>query len=233
MDGPTRARALEPFFSTKQVAGAGLGLPMVNGFAIRSGGHLRVRSVPGAGTEVTLLLPLVTAESAAEVAAPVPGSAADQSEGHAARHAADAGSAGSTVIADPSSGGQPATVLVVDDEAVLRAIAERVMVGAGHRVLLAASGEEALEVAARAGRIDLLFTDIVMPGMHGIDLAAALRATRPDQRVLVTSGFTPDDIDRRGVGLAETPFLPKPYTPAELREAVATELRRGAETGSG
>jgi CheY-like chemotaxis protein len=120
-------------------------------------------------------------------------------------------------------------VLIVDDEAVLRTIAERVMGMAGHRVLVAASGEEALEVAARAGRIDLLFTDIVMPGMHGIALAAALRAARPGLHVLVTSGYTPDDVDRRGVGLAEMPFLPKPYTPAELTRTVAGLLATDPE----
>jgi CheY-like chemotaxis protein len=144
-----------------------------------------------------------------------------------------AATAGPASVADPAgpaatagdvAPSAAATILVVDDEAVLRAIAERVLVLAGHRVLVAVSGEEALAIAATEGPIDLLFTDVVMPGMHGIALASALRAERPGLRVLVTSGYTPGDVDRHGAGLADTPFLPKPYTPAQLTRAVAALL---------
>jgi len=185
---------------------------MANGFVVQSGGHLRVHSAPGRGTVVTLLLPIDTGEDdASRQAEPATAAAVPSAAGAAT-------SSGSVPRTDA------ATILIVDDEAVLRAIAERVLVLAGHRVLVAGSGEEALAVAAAAGPIDLLFTDVVMPGMHGISLATTLRAERPGLRVLVTSGYTPDDVDRRGVGLADTPFLPKPYTPAQLTDAVAALL---------
>jgi two-component system, cell cycle sensor histidine kinase and response regulator CckA len=114
---------------------------------------------------------------------------------------------------------------VVDDEPVLQRIAERVLGLAGYDVLVAGSGEEALALAGHPGvRVDVLFTDIVMPGIHGPALAAALVAARPGLRVLVTSGFAPVEADRACLGIGRTAFLPKPYTPADLTAAVARVL---------
>ena len=96
---------------------------------------------------------------------------------------------------------------------------------AGYTVLLADSGEQAVRMATdHAASIDLLFTDIVMPGIHGIALAKSMRATRPGIRVLITSGYTQDDVVRRGVDMGETPFLAKPYTPSGLVAAVEAAL---------
>jgi PAS domain S-box-containing protein len=200
-------RLFEPFYSTKpEGRGTGLGLAMVHGFVAQSGGHLRVSTGIGTGSCFAIVLPLA---------------GADRDDGH------EAGPG--TVASGPALGaaGRAAgTVLVAEDEAMLRAIAERTLSLAGYRVLLADSGESALRLAAaHPGPIDLLFTDIVMPGMTGIALATELRATRDDLRVLVTSGYTEDEVSRRGLSTGDLPFLAKPYSPTALAEAVAGALR--------
>jgi CheY-like chemotaxis protein len=114
------------------------------------------------------------------------------------------------------------TVLVVEDEPVLRHLAQRVLGRAGLAVLLAADGDEALRVAAaHDAPIELLFSDVVMPGMRGPALADALRAERPAMRVLLTSGYTEDDLERRDCAAV---FLAKPYSPEQLLAAVAAVL---------
>jgi CheY-like chemotaxis protein/anti-sigma regulatory factor (Ser/Thr protein kinase) len=193
----------EPFFSTKPAGrGTGLGLAMVHGFVEQSGGRLRVRTQPDTGTTFTILLPVSSAIAVDRVPAeaPVPAMGIVHVDGRG-------------------------TVLVAEDEAVLRAIAERALRKAGYTVLLADSGEQAVRMATdHAASIDLLFTDIVMPGIHGIALAKSMRATRPGIRVLITSGYTQDDVVRRGVDMGETPFLAKPYTPSGLVAAVEAAL---------
>ena len=197
-----REHMFEPFFSTKpEGRGTGLGLAMVHGFVDQSGGRVQVRTRPDAGTTLTILLPVMEACRATAVPA----------EPRPARTARPVARKG--------------TVLVVEDEAVLRAIAERVLQNAGYTVLIAESAESAVRVAsAYPEPIDLLFTDIVMPGVHGVALAKSLRATRPGIRVLITSGYTEDDVIRRGVDMGETPFLPKPYTPSGLVAAAEEAL---------
>ena len=113
------------------------------------------------------------------------------------------------------------TVLVAEDEAVVRAIARRCLVSAGHRVLLASSGDEALDVAARfAGPIDVLLSDVVMPGMRGPELAERLRVVRPGIRVVLASGFAEDEETRRAITASAEAFLPKPYSMETLLAAV-------------
>lgn len=176
---------------------------MVHGFVDQSGGLVRVRTQPGTGTTVTILLPIAAASTAVAEAQPP--------AVRPARHTEPGSSRG--------------TVLVAEDESVLRAIAERSLNNAGYRVLLAESGERAVRLAAESDEpIDLLFTDIVMPGIHGVALAKSMRAARPGIRVLITSGYTQDDVVRRGVDLGETPFLAKPYTPSGLVAAVEAAL---------
>ena len=194
----TLARLFEPF-ATIGDDEPGLGLAMAYGFVEQSGGRLDATSVLGVGTTFRVLLPLAVV--AAEPARPV-------------------------AAVQPKRIG-PATILVAEDESVLRQVAERTLTTRGYTVLLAASGEQALEVAAGFdGRIDLLFSDVVMPGLRGPGLAAALLRTRPDMRVLLTSGYAADVIGRRGIESALGEFLPKPYTPSMLAARVAELLEQ-------
>lgn len=113
----------------------------------------------------------------------------------------------------------------VEDEEALRRLAARVLIRAGYTVLSAASGDEALEVAAaHDGHIDLLLTDIVMPGISGRELAEQIIPVRPGLRLLYASGFTEDTIIRHGVSIQETAFLQKPFTPSTLLEKVIKVL---------
>jgi signal transduction histidine kinase/CheY-like chemotaxis protein len=173
------ARVFEPFFTTKSVGkGTGLGLSQVYGFAAQSGGEVEVESEVGSGTRVTMVLPC----SGAAVAAKTPAEA----ERPAARRG---------------------HVLIVDDNEEVGAHAEALCLELGHRVSRARSGPEALEVAGRTA-LDAVFTDVVMPGMSGIDLAEALRASAPDLPVILTTGFS-DEIARTGAG--GLPVVFKPY----------------------
>ena len=187
------ARVFEPSYG-KGDERVGLGLAMVHGVIEQSGGHIRIESAPGTGTTFRIHLPL-TAVVVAEPARPV-------------------------ARAQPSRSG-PATILVAEDELVLRRVAERTLGSRGYRVLPAASGEEALAMAAAfPGRIDVLFADVGMPGLRGPGLASALLRLRPDMRVILTSGYAEDEIVRRGITSATSEFLAKPYTPGGLLQVV-------------
>jgi CheY-like chemotaxis protein len=189
------AHVFEPSYGRGGDERVGLGLAMVHGVVEQSGGRIRVLSELGAGTTFRISLPLNREAVAEEPASP------------AAR-------------SQPRRSG-PATILVAEDELVLRQVAQRTLESAGYRVMLAASGEEALLVAASyPDRIDVLFADVVMPGLRGPGLAAALLRLRPDTRVLLTSGYAEDDIVRRGITSATGEFLAKPYAPAGLLRAV-------------
>jgi CheY-like chemotaxis protein len=180
MDGETRARAVEPFFTTKPDA-LGLGLTTVHALAERLGGELELESAPGAGTTVRLRLPAAAAASAV-----------------------------------PALG----TVLMVEDEASLRTVVERILGDEGYRVLTAASGEEALALAnAEPGAIDLLVSDVVLGGMTGPELAGQLKARRPALKTLLMSGYA-------SVPLGPVDdFLAKPFTPFELARRIRQLLR--------
>ena len=183
MDAETAGHIFEPFYTTKGVgAGTGLGLSTVYGIVTGSGGHVGVQSAPGAGTTFVIHLP---AARPVEVAA----------EG---RPAAPAG-----VV--PSG-----TVLVAEDDEVLRGLIRSMLEQGGYRVLAARSGEEALATAAAyAGGIDALVTDVIMPGMRGPELAARLRATRPGVRIVLVTGYSDAPLEtelRRGDVLLNKPF---------------------------
>jgi PAS domain S-box-containing protein len=206
MDSDTLGRAFEPFFTTKPSGkGTGLGLSTVYGIVKQSGGYIWARSTPGAATTFSVYLPRVQAEPA-----PVPPPAAPAPEERDRR----------------GSG----TILLVEDAAPVRTLASRVLTDAGYTVLEAASGAEALEVAARAGAIDLLLTDVVMPGMDGTELARRLRAQRPEVPVVLMSGYTGEEVDRRLAIEESAAFLQKPVAPEELLRATREALeaaRRG------
>jgi signal transduction histidine kinase/ActR/RegA family two-component response regulator len=194
MDAVTRRRAFEPFFTTKEVGqGSGLGLATVYGVVDQSGGHVSVESEPGAGTEFKIYLPRA-AEPPQEVEArPAPALAPGQ-----------------------------ATILLVEDEPGVRMVVERMLQSMGHEVLVAARGEEALEVwRAHAGRFDLLVTDVVMAGHPGPEVARLLTSESPGLRVLFISGYSaaetlPPSDPSRGVD-----YLPKPMTFEALAEKVS------------
>ena len=197
MDPATQARIFEPFFTTKPAGhGTGLGLATVYGVVKQSGGGLVLTSAIGRGTTFAVYLgrvaPAAPAEPESAEAARVP-----------LRFAA--------------------TILLVEDETGLREIANKVLAREGFRVLVAADGEDALTIEASAQfPIDLLLTDIVMPGMSGPTLAAQLKPKRPDMRVLLMSGYPGDDLT--GELKPNERFLRKPFTPYVLLEHVRAAL---------
>jgi PAS domain S-box-containing protein len=206
MDEATQARIFEPFFTTKPAGlGTGLGLSTVYGIVQQAGGTLRCISSPGAGTTFQIQFPFAA-----------PGAAAD---GH-----------------DPA-GGEDArpgseTILLVEDDAALRKLAVRILEKAGYAVLAASEGAAALQAAAaHKGFIDLLVTDMVMPGMSGRALADALKARRPRMRVLLMSGYSDDERLRPDTLAGETRFLQKPFTVEGLAAAVREVLDQAPAPG--
>jgi PAS domain S-box-containing protein len=200
MNEETCRRCLEPFFTTKDRSkGTGLGLAAVKGIVDEAGGAIEVESQPGVGTAFTIYLPAVDEEPTIE--APVP---------------------------PPQGGGGSETVLVVDDESDIRQIIWTVLDHDGYQVLEAANGGEAVSIAEHwDGPIDLLVTDVMMPKMHGVDVAAAVKALRPQIEVLLISGYTDDA--KFSVDAAADPltFLAKPFNPSELADRVRAILDRG------
>ena len=192
MDEKTQSRIFEPFFTTKeQGKGTGLGLSTVHGIVKQSGGQIRVFSEPGHGTVFQVYLPRV--DDPLTVAGPYP---------------------------DPPRAlrGRETVLLVEDDEGVRRVISQ-ILKGYGYHLLEAANGDEALLAAERwTGPIQLMITDVLMPGMSGRELARRLADRRPDLRVLYTSGYTDEAIvrhDALGAGIA---FIQKPFTPEALAQ---------------
>jgi two-component system cell cycle sensor histidine kinase/response regulator CckA len=193
------SRAFEPFFTTKRAGqGSGLGLSTVFGIVKQSGGHVAVTSAVGAGSCFEILLPWVAEAEPARAAEP-------------AATAADAGGR--------------ETILLVEDEEALRKLGVMSLAGRGYRVLAAANGRDALALAAlHAGDIDLLLTDLVMPGMGGRELAARLRGERPGLRVVFMSGYAQDAVDGDGIGAAEGAYLAKPFSLERLAATVRAAL---------
>jgi PAS domain S-box-containing protein len=188
MDEATRARAVEPFFSTKGVGrGTGLGLSMVHGLATQLGGALEIRSRPGEGTTVELWLPL-------------------------AGEALPVGQDPAPVAIRPTSG----TVLLVDDEELVRASTASMLDELGYKVVEVASAEEALRLVQGGFAPDLLITDHLMPGLSGIDLVRRLRAERAAPPTLLISGYAED-----AAIPADLPHLTKPFRQADLVAALA------------
>jgi signal transduction histidine kinase/CheY-like chemotaxis protein len=197
MSPEVQSHLFEPFFTTKEPGqGTGLGLATVYGIVKQSGGDIRVTSSPGAGTTVEIRLPRATDDAPA---------------------AADARAHGGTHGTE--------TVLLVEDDAALQTLALRVLRQAGYNVLGAQSPETALEIGRTyAGRIDLLVTDVVMPGMHGGAVADEMARLRPGIRTLFISGYPDDEVLRRGVVTEPSAFLQKPFTPGELAQRVRAAL---------
>jgi len=193
-----REQIFEPFFTTKERGkGTGLGLPLAYGMIEQSGGEIRVDSAPGHGTTFHLLLPrLGERPTALTVEEDVPGVLTGEE-----------------------------TVLLTEDEDSVRTVATAALERRGYRVLAAADGESAIAISrAFPGRIDLLVTDVVMPGMNGRELAEQLEQTRPGMRVLFVSGYTDDAVLLKGVSLDERTFLQKPFTSLELAKRVRVVL---------
>jgi PAS domain S-box-containing protein len=197
MDEATQAHLFEPFFTTKEVGkGTGLGLATVYGIVKQSGGYIWVYSEAGRGTTVKVYLPRVPGVAEAPAA---------------------------PVVAAVRGGDE--TVLLVEDAAPVRVLARRSLEGRGYRVLDASDGPAALELSARhEGRIDVLVTDVVMPGMSGRELAERLAPERPSMKVLYTSGYTDDTMVRQGVLTAGVAFLQKPFVPDTLARKVREVL---------
>jgi len=179
-------RAIQPFFTTKGVGhGSGLGLSMVYGFAKQSGGHLEIYSSRGQGTAVRLYLPKAEMD-AREADAPTPRPTA--------------------------TGGKGERILVVEDKADVRRLATRILTRLGYDVTEAADGKAALRSLATGTKVDLLFTDVVLPGtLSGADLAKEAQARHPGLKVLYTSGYANNtvlqgDLSRDGIRLIEKPF---------------------------
>jgi len=196
MDAETIERAFEPFFTTKEKGkGTGLGLATVYGVVAQSGGRVGVESEPGIGTTFTIRLPLTNAQRP-EPQAPV---------------------------AAPASAGAE-TILIAEDEDMIRRLVRDVLTRNGYTVLDAPAGEPALELLRRQERVDLLLTDVVMPGMSGPALAKAALAERPSLRVLFMSGYTnqPEDV----FGAPDVNFIGKPFSPHALVTKVREVLER-------
>lgn len=202
MPAEVAARAIEPFFTTKVVGkGTGLGLSQVYGFTRQSGGHLEIRSESKRGTSVAIHLPRSLGELAGD------------SEARAG-------------AADTPGARDGEAILLVEDEDQLREVNSEALRDLGYRVIDCASGAQALAVVDSEERIDLLFTDVVMPGMNGRELAEEAARIRPLMPVLFTTGFTSDSIipedglgDKRGL-------LLKPFPASELARQVRELIDR-------
>jgi two-component system cell cycle sensor histidine kinase/response regulator CckA len=187
MSDSVRERIFEPFFTTKELGqGSGLGLAVVHALVERWDGHITVESEPGQGTTFWLSFPLAD-QPAPEVDAQKP----------------------------PASRWGTETVLLVEDDDGVRRMAARALERSGYTVLHANSGSAALELAAH-GQIQVLVTDLIMPGMGGIQLAEILRSSYPEIKVLYMSGYSDEHLQQMGVHLDSNSFLKKPLTPSGL-----------------
>jgi CheY-like chemotaxis protein len=198
MDEATQARIFEPFFTTKGVGkGTGLGLATVYGIVKQSDGHIAVSTAPGAGTTFRIYLPRVHEAVAEGSPGPAPTRLPRGSE----------------------------TILLVEDEPEVRALARDVLAQVGYRVLAVAEPAGARRLAEQPqSAIDLLVTDVVMPQMSGPELAAHLTARFPGLRVLHVSGYTSDALVSRGISPSDIALLQKPFTPGELARKVREVL---------
>ena len=203
MDEATLARLFEPFFTTKGSGrGTGLGLSTVFGIVKQSGGNLDVYSVPNRGTSVKVYLPRIDQPAAVE---------AESSRRHVA------------------SGSE--TVLLVEDDEMVRHLVRETLVRAGYKVMDTSDPLEARRLSASyRGMIHLLITDVVMPKVSGRELAEELHARRGGMKVLYMSGYTDNAIVNTGILHKEVAFLPKPFTPAALTEKVREVLESGGRT---
>jgi CheY-like chemotaxis protein len=191
-------RAFEPFFTTKPLGqGTGLGLSQVFGFVKQSGGHLKIYSRPGHGTTVKIYLPRLTQAEDAPAAQRQTGKA-DQ-----ARHE---------------------TILVVEDNDSVRSFTTDTLRDFGFNVIEAVDASEALRILDRSRGVDLLFTDIGLPGLNGRELAATVQRRYPKVRLLFTSGYAQMPSPTMSQAVMEIPLLSKPFTRAKLYERICQSL---------
>jgi two-component system cell cycle sensor histidine kinase/response regulator CckA len=202
-------KIFEPFFTTKEVGkGTGLGLSTVYGIVKQSGGFIFADSKLGEGTVFNIYLPVHAA-------------AAEQSAG------------------TPASKRKPAvdtwgtgTILLVEDEDMVRSVAERALARQGYTVITANDGEQGLARLGQAEKIDLLISDVVMPGMDGPSMVRAARASYPDLPVLFMSGYAEEQL-RKSIDIANVAFLPKPFSVNQLAEAARDVLAAAREQAGG
>ncbi|MBU5614097.1 hybrid sensor histidine kinase/response regulator [Geomonas azotofigens] len=193
MDRDTREHIFEPFFTTKGLGvGTGLGLATVYGIVSQNNGFITVYSEPGQGTVFTIYLPRL------------PDAEADAEE---------------IDIAIPSTGS--GTVLLVEDEEMLLWTTTRMLEEMGYTVIQAQSPAQAIEICGKGERIDLVLTDVVMPGMNGREMAERIRAIRPEVKVLFMSGYTADIVAQRGIVEEGMHYIPKPLDARKLNEKIA------------
>jgi two-component system cell cycle sensor histidine kinase/response regulator CckA len=198
------SKIFEPFFTTKEVGkGTGLGLSTVYGIVKQSGGFIFADSKMGEGTSFTVYLPVHQAPAAGE-AAPAAKPRKPLSDGELW-----------------GSG----TILLVEDEAMVRAVAERALTRHGYSVVTAESGEAALEFLAQGDHVDLMISDVVMPTMDGPTTVRAARETRPDLPILFISGYAEEQL-RKSIDIPNVSFLPKPFSVQQLAETVRDVLNR-------
>jgi signal transduction histidine kinase len=191
MTPEVQAQAFDPFFTTKPLGqGTGLGLSMIHGFVRQSGGQVRIYSEPGEGTTMCLYLP---------------------------RHAGDADDIDGVSAAGTTQGGHGETVLVIDDETTVRMLVAEVLGDAGYHVIEAPDGPSGLEILRSDARIDLLISDVGLPGgMNGRQVADAARETRPDLRVLFITGYAENAAVGNGLLAPGMEVLTKPFVMADL-----------------
>jgi two-component system, cell cycle sensor histidine kinase and response regulator CckA len=207
MDPITQRQIFEPFFTTKREGeGTGLGLATVYGIVRQSGGHISVYSEPGKGSTIKVYLPAATRRTPRPRPAPGPAPAPE------GKNMSEVGE----------------TVLLVEDDDAIRALATRILRSRGYPVLAAENGAAAIAaVKDYKGRIDLLLTDLMMPGLSGEDLAVKIRQLVPGIAVMFMSGFSGPSQDDAARAHDAT-FLEKPFAPDELARRVAEALKRAS-----
>jgi two-component system, cell cycle sensor histidine kinase and response regulator CckA len=187
-------KIFEPFFTTKEVGkGTGLGLSTVYGIVKQSGGFIFADSKVGEGTRFVIYLPVHRSEP-------------------------EVGKAGVTAKVKEAELWGTGTVLLVEDEPMVRAVAERALTRHGYTVLTATNGEEALDILGKGEEIALLISDVVMPAMDGPTMVREARKSRPDLPILFMSGYAEEQL-RKSIDLDNVAFLPKPFSVQELAEA--------------
>lgn len=191
MDEETRLHAFEPFYTTKEIGrGTGLGLATVYGIIQQNEGEISIESSPRKGTQVSILLPVTVSEDVTQ-------------EGEHQHLRKGQGN-----------------ILLVEDEAELRNVSAEFLISLGYTVTCASDGQEALELLAAMGQIDLVITDVVMPKMSGREFADQLLQLRPNTRLLYVSGYTDDIVLKNGISVQAMVYLQKPYSLKKLASKV-------------
>jgi two-component system cell cycle sensor histidine kinase/response regulator CckA len=199
MDEDTRLHAFEPFYTTKEVGrGTGLGLATVYGIVQQTQGEISIESSPLKGTQISILLPVTVSDTT--------GASED--------------------IEQPIKMGE-GNILLVEDEADLRNVNAEFLASLGYTLLCASSGPEALQLASRAGKIDLVISDVVMPKMSGREFADQLLQMRPNTKLLYVSGYADDVVLQNGISMHGMLYLQKPYSLKQLASKVQTIISNG------